>query len=240
MALVFPLLMLQACGGEEAVTFRGRNAADWSAALTDMERRQAALEELHNGGIDALPLLRALLLGDEVMPALAAADLIGGLGPRGDAAVPELIRALDREKIRGLAATTLGRIGRDARAALDALREWMADKDPRMAMASALACWRIAEEAEAIPVLLRGLDSNNPGVRQMSIDSLGHVGKPAVDALATALSSDDPNVRAAAADALGAIGPDARKARRALYEALKDSSAIVRSSVEQALERLRD
>ena len=73
----------------------------------------------------------------------------------------------------------------------------------------------------------------------MATSSLGRIGKPAVDPLIAALAHEDPIVRAAAADALGQIGPDARKARRALYETLKDESAIVRKSVETALQLLR-
>ena len=239
MTWVLPLLLLAACGGEEAVTFRNRNAADWSAALIDTEIQNESLDALREGGVDALPVLRALLQGKERLPALVAIDMIGTLGPRADAAVPELTKALDRRSLRGLAATALGRIGRAARPALDQLRELMRDKEANMAIAAAFACWRIAEDPAAIPALVRGLGSGSAGSRFMATSSLGRIRKPAVDPLIAALAHEDPIVRAAAANALGQIGPDARKARRALYETLKDESAIVRKSVEMALQLLR-
>ena len=136
MTCVLPLLLLAACGGEEAVTFRNRNAAGWSAALIDTEIQNESLDALRQGGVDALPVLRALLQGKERLPALVAIDMIGTLGPRADAAVPELTNALDRRSLRGLAATALGRIGRAARPALDRLSELMRDKEPNMAIAA--------------------------------------------------------------------------------------------------------
>jgi HEAT repeat protein len=69
--------------------------------------------------------------------------------------------------------------------------------------------------ADAVPELIRGLESPDPNARVRSAASIGRIGpdaKQAVPALTTALKDPDPSVQAAAAYSLGQIGPDANAA----------------------------
>ena len=79
MACALPLLLAAACGGEEAITFRNRNAADWGARLTHPDTQAAAFAELRKGGVDALPVLIVMLESDDSLVPLAAGDMIGGM-----------------------------------------------------------------------------------------------------------------------------------------------------------------
>jgi HEAT repeat protein len=240
--LLFCLVLVCACSRDTPATFRGRTAEHWSAALADETNREQAIAQLRQGKQDAVPLLADLLQSETRVARLIAAELIAGVGNDADRAVPALGNALlsGDAALRGSAAYALGRIGGAARPALDDLRRTFDDSDDRVRMAAASACWRITGEAgEALPVLIQGLESGNPGIRSMAVQSLAEIGSPAVDGLMNALGHSDPRARASAAEALGAIGPTAIRARRALYDALKDPNTTVRSAAEQALEKIR-
>ena len=104
----FCLLFCAGCGGEEAASFRGRDAGQWANALAAEDTQASAYETLRAGGLDALPVLRALLKRDPPLAALAAGELIGALGPRADAALPDLIEALGRKGDLAVGISTSG------------------------------------------------------------------------------------------------------------------------------------
>lgn len=234
------LLLLAACGGEKQAAFRGKAADAWIRALEDPDTRGASHAELAQGGEEALPLLRDLLESESTIAGLVAADLLGALGDRALTAVPDLVKALDDERLRGMAAASLGRIGSNAAPALDRLRELYDDPDERVRVAAARASWLISKDPrEPVAALIYCLESGTPAVRQMAAASLGEIGKPAVEALIAALGAGDPRTRASAAEALAAIGPDAASARQALYQALKDENTLVKAAANRALQAIR-
>ena len=94
-----------------------------------------------------------------------------------------------------LAANTLWGMGARGRAAVPDLAAALADPDPDLRVASAMA-----------------------------LENMGPAAAPAVPALAKALGDREPGVRQAAVKALGAIGPEARAALPALIRILRRGS----------------
>ncbi|MEU8660155.1 hypothetical protein [Actinoplanes philippinensis] len=100
-------------------------------------------------------------------------------------AVPYLLAS----PLRDWSATTLGRIGPAARAALPALREAVAGDDPRLAVAAAGALWRIDRWPGALARLTAHLDG--PAAREAfeEIAAMGADAAPAAALVATYLDA---------------------------------------------------
>src|SRR5262245_24829575 len=181
---------------------------------------------------DAEPNLCQLqrdLRSDDTLARLQAAERLGQLGPR---ALPSLIECLgdDDRRTRDLACLSLSRIGPAAAPAVPALIRWLeqeTDSRLRNSIIATLCC--IGPGAvQAVSVLERGLEEPNAAVRELSCDTLGAIGGPAVPALVRTLQSGDASMRKRAALALAQIGPDASDAIAPLMIATRDLNPHVR------------
>ena len=148
---------------------------------------------------------------------------IGAIGPKADAALPELILALDDrdEEIRTAAAEALGAVGSGPRerAAILPLFEALKDDDRIVREQAAKALSQIgARTEEAIPGLIEAMK------------------KTAVPPLLVSLEDEDPVVRQHAATALGKIGASTDRVVPALIRAMKDPDRLVRLGAVRALE----
>ena len=160
-----------------------------------------------------------------------AAHLLGAAAV--PAAVPDLVRLTqDRsEDVRRVAARALGRMGdpRGVRALISALEE------PRALSQGTVGLAMVRMGPAAAPGLREALGSDDPSVRAMAADVLGHLGDTdAVPRLMDRLHDDEVNVRLAAAAALRRIGsPQARPALA--HTALSDQEPAVRALAVSAL-----
>ena len=152
---------------------------------------------------------------------LAAANYLGWRwsGKRSPALIPALGRALadSDARVRQRSATTLGRFGIDAEAALPALRASADDpeKEVREEVAKAIAALEKAAltfRSETLPGAIAELDNADPIVRALAasrLEDFGPRASEAVPALARCLADREVDVRRAAAGALGQLGPRA-------------------------------
>ena len=176
--------------GPAAKSFTPKMIEILSAADTkDVQNHFGALGVIRAIGPDAkpaLPAVMALLRVDRLSyPVIAA---LGGIG---SPAVEPLIALLSDPTtvLRARAATGLGWIGPDARAALPNLKQRLADDDVAVRVAAAHAVWLISQQADAAMV----------------------------DAIVAALQNADTNKRALMA-MLANFGPAANKATARLTE----------------------
>jgi HEAT repeat protein len=162
--------------------------------------------------------------------------------------VPFVADAMKADKspaIRAAAATTLGRMGSNARTVVNVMIESLKDQDAGVRAAVADGLGRIGDEARAaIPRLVPLLKDQDPGVRLAAAFALGRIGPDAATAvpdLAHALATDtDVAVRKEAARAFALLGLDAKAAIPALAKALReDKSEEVRQHAALALEKMR-
>jgi predicted Zn finger-like uncharacterized protein len=160
-------------------------------------------------------------------------------------AVGPLIKALEDSDsdVRGLAALTLGFIGKDAKAALPKLTQSLkhpADAGFRAEVAFALM--RIGLDIKAadpkaldlqpsLPALAAALEDADGNVRLFAAQALWAIerkGDALVPVLIKLLQDRDAELRAKAADALGALRQEAKAAVPALNDALKDENPKLR------------
>lgn len=106
------------------------------------------------------------------------------------------------------------------------------NRSPERRYEAAIALGRTGDQA-AVPALKEALSDPDPGVRWMSLESLGAIGGPALPVLIGLLDSDDVDLRWGAAVALGDIGDPA--AVGPLVRALGDSDRYVRTRAALAL-----
>jgi hypothetical protein len=197
----------------EEPRYRGLSVSDWIATLKNPypEIRANAATALGHLGPQAkygVPALVEALRDEEADVRVRAAQALAGIG---DEAVQPLTKSLssNNPKMRMGAALTLGRMGREAKAAAPALAEALEDRDIRVRCHAAQALWRVTGRADlAVPVL------------------------------AEALKHQVSTVRESAVTALALIGPDARMAVPSLREALKDDNPVFRERVAEALRRI--
>jgi HEAT repeat protein len=160
-------------------------------------------------------------------------------------AVPTLIDALkDNDKdVRGLAALTVGVIGKDAQEAVQPLMAALKHSDPNFRVEVAFALSGIGEAAKpAIPVLkdaLHGDRDNN--VKVYAAQALWVIERRADDIVPTlikVLEDRDGQVRARAAFALGMLRGEAKAAVPQLNDALKDGNPSLRLAAATALGKI--
>lgn len=173
-----------------------------------------------------------------------AAEALGKIGGKAEAAVPALIVALNDQSagVRMNAAETLGKIGEKAEAAVPALIDVLNDQQAGVRNSATTALINIGKKAEAaVPVLIDALNDHDWEFRARAAEVLGKIGekaKAAVPALIDALKAHHLYVRARTAKALGKIGEKAEAVVPALADALNDQRASVRMNAAGVLENI--
>lgn len=190
-------------------------------------------------------LAQQLAIGGEAGHRREALFQLSKVGKEAKVAVPALIQALndpDRQ-VWAQAISILANLGPDAEPAIPKLLEQFATKkggrqrDIRQAMLRAsFALSRIGPKA--LPSLLDGVKSDDPGLRAGCAKALGGMGpaaKEAIPLLVANLRLMGEDERRETIDALGLMGRDAAKP---LAEALGSGDANVRSGAALALAQL--
>jgi HEAT repeat protein len=228
--LVAPALIAMANDPDPDVS---RNVVDALVSLGDTAVPRA-IKALQNPEMRGLAIRVLSRLGPKAADAVGPlADAIGGaspevrtdihlalaaIGPGAAPATSALAQGLSAadERVRQSSLYALRMIGPDARAAVEPVLQLLAVDDSATALAAA---WTLASIA--------------PG------DS--RVGAKAVPVLIRGLSSDDENVRLESADALSAWGPAAKQAAPTLASMAKeDGSEFVRAAAEAALAQIEN
>lgn len=183
------------------------------APLLDADGRKLAVEVLAGSRKErALPLVIAALDDEDANVRAAAAEAVGLIG--GDGATLALLALLERpDRFLKLAALQgLDRLG--VAVPIDRLAPLVGDRILRHAVIAALGRVR---DAEAIPLLVRGLGDSSRHVAESALRSLG------------ALLSDDRDARIRAKLELAAATPRARL--RALDAALGDERGLKQAAL---------
>jgi HEAT repeat protein len=199
-----------------------------------------ALGEIGPGAKEAVPVLTDLLKEDDGLVRLQAAASLWRITGRQAAARPVLMATLQDERAEGraLAAQTLGEIGPEAKEAVPVLVRIAKDRRAGLERpAAALALWRIARHASAVPALVECIKGRDEAVRHNASVDLGRLG-PGAKAAVSALTDNLEAGEAVAAAALGEIGPEARAAVPALHKARTSRNAILRVDAALALWRI--
>jgi HEAT repeat protein len=207
---------------------------------------------LENGlvriGGPVVPALLEILNGPNRDLRVCAAEALGKIGPAARAAIPALIRALERPDRQGetpipalTAIRALGRIGPEAKAAIPALNRLLHQRSARgfnIDFDVVIALDRIG--APPVQKLLdMFLRQGDPFVAK-PLAWLGPKAREAVPALRAALMDHRRQVRFSAAVALAHIEPSATESVPVLIEALKhrDDEELNLRDVPGALARL--
>jgi HEAT repeat protein len=197
------------------------------------------------------------VLGESGLPALIvalkspaargrAATVLGQLGPKGQAAAPALLAALNDEdpEVRREVLFALGAIGPATSTSLDPVVKQLDDTEPRVCAAAAYALGRMGSAAHvAVPKLRAAMQASDPLLRIISAWALVHIApqdpkaRDAVPLLIQGLQNASPAVRHGAAEGLGILGPLAAAAKAPLEQvAAGDSEEPVRKAAAHALE----
>jgi HEAT repeat protein len=146
----------------------------------------------------------------------SAAVALGGLGPKGEAALPALEIALDdqRPEVRQNVAWALGKIGGKC---VPALRRALADRDPLVVRDAANSVGRCREAGHAaLPELLLACRHSDSEARKAAVAALVGMVTPldrvAYEPLTQLLNDPDLEARNNAALALGNMGGEGAKA----------------------------
>jgi len=157
------------------------------------------------------------------------------------AAVPAFGKALAHEKweIRTFAAWALGEIGSPAKSFEAALREMLADREPKVQYRAAATLFKITGEAEkTLPIFLRALgdwDRNWQSWATERIGEMGSAAKDAVPVLEKVLMGEEPWIRCKAAAALFKVTGEPGKSLPVFLRALDSKESSLR---EWAAERV--
>lgn len=174
-----------------------------------------------------------------------AAKVLGNIGSRSTAIVPELLRLLQEDgddNVRAEAAKALGNIGEEAEAASHALTAMLGnpDSDDRMRGEAARALARVAPQSPGTATALRAaLDDRSGHVVICSAEALWSICRDTVRTVpALTARLGDPRIRDSAVQALYRIGPEASAAVPALLAAAKNSDRLFRELVVMALQKI--
>jgi HEAT repeat protein len=187
----------------------------------------------------------------QVSARVEAARMIGLMGPRAPAAVPDLIRVLERlqgaelEPVQEAIISALGQIGAPAKQALPTMARAAARSvDIEQAARRSTALILAASDSQDVDALMRQLQDRDSSFRLRAVKALGNLGpaaKIAVPNLLTALQDTDADVRRAAVNALRMIVPDAPPSTaivKAIAVDLQDPDPLVRAATARALGRM--
>jgi HEAT repeat protein len=211
----------------------------WLAAQDGDERvRTESQRTLDRLGDAALAeLMEALGDTRDAVRGIAAAEL-AQLGPAARPATPVLLRLLkDQDRsVQRQAREALDHIGLDRDTATPVLRQLLDDetRELRFWAAEMLAGFDSASADQAIPILLQGVESDNP-VHDRAVRALTRLGSLAVPALLRAAQHPKAELRSGAVEALGAVR--APEVPPALFAALMDPDNLVRQQAAYGLER---
>jgi HEAT repeat protein len=197
----------------------------------------------------AVPALLEAMQQSEAEERRATLVCLGAIGPGGKAACEAIVRTLLRDQnvaVRASAAYALGRIGSASDDVIPALKQSLQDEDAftRLVSAWSLVEMNLRDEQFArlvVPLLIELLKHEQPALRTMAAETLGHLGPlaaPAVAALVERLKDTDAAVRGEALGALGDIGAAAKTATRAIIGSFEDPDEIVRQIAAEALGKM--
>jgi HEAT repeat protein len=175
--------------------------------------------------------------------------VLGEMGPKAKAAVPELIAALrgigktsrttSTVALASYASEALGRMGEPA---VPALTKALRDEDAEIRKNAAWALFRMGPKAKgAVPALIAKSKDAQVDVRRFAIGALAKIGpaaREAVPALIERLKDEHGGVRRNAGWALGHIGAPAKDAVPTLIVTLNDKDKAARDSAVWALGRI--
>ncbi len=182
----------------------------------------AALEKLGPPDKAEVELFRTALGDDSPMVRRFALAALTALGEEAEKAVPDLIALFQREKeaqgrVEALAA--LGKIKPKGREVIEVCTRALEDSDNAVVRQAAANLVAAANEASALPGLLKALDHADAEVSQLAAKALAEVklDRGQVPALAAALErATGEQARLRLLDLLKNLGPDAAAALPAL------------------------
>jgi HEAT repeat protein len=207
---------------------------------------EQATEHVKTLGAEALPTIQAVLddAGADPQRKKAAFKAVGILGPTAAPLVGHVAEHLPDPTLTAEAAVALSFMGRDA---FEPLRDALDSDDPVLRAEALRSLGKLRERAPldaraVIPMLRRGIDDPDAGVRSVAATYLGIIAEDpetAVPILISALKDDSPQVRAAAATALGSFPSAAAQAIPALRRATGDKNPDVAREAGVSLVKLQ-
>ncbi len=208
----------------------------WLDQLYSQNRVEAAeaAARVEKLGVAALPLIHATLQdpGADAQQVKAVLKACGILGPVAAPAIGEVAESLPDPSLTADAALALSFMGRGA---FRPLRDSLASDDPVVRRESLRSIGKLKDRAPldsaaVVPLLIKGMQDADAGVRTVGATYLGIIqdgGREAVDALIDGLKDPEPDVRRTSAAALGSFGADAVPAVPALRKAAADKDPDV-------------
>jgi HEAT repeat protein len=222
--------------------------ADWLDDLYSQNPRdvEAASEEVAALGARALPAVQAALRdpdseAERIKGALKACGIIGQAAAP---AIPDVATLLVEPGVTSEAAIALSYMGKDA---LPPLRNALSHNDRVVRRESLRSIGKLKDRAPldiavVMPLLGRGLEDPDPGVRAVAATYLGIIHEApdeAVPALARALTDPDAEVRRSAAAALASFDTHAQPALPALQKASTDRNEDVAREATRTIVKLQ-
>ncbi len=219
-----------------------------ASVLNDKDPKVAAeaIDALASLGEQVAP--RAAKALEEPEFRVAAARVLGRLGPQAKEATPALVKSLDADdpEFRREVIFTLSRIGPAAAEAAPALTKLIESQEEPTALSAMYALGSIGPAAKDAVAALNKQTESDSFLRRVTaawaLASIQPDNKQAIDKatplLSEALKNEQEFVRLNAAIALGRLGPAARAAAPALQTLDKDPSPAVRAAAEEALRRM--
>ena len=207
---------------------------------------EEAAGQVKTMGADALPAIQAVLDDPAADPPRkkAAFKAVGLLGPTAAPLVGHVAEHLPDPALTAEAAVALSFMGRDA---FEPLRDALDSDDPVLRAEALRSLGKLRERAPldaraVIPLLVRGMNDSEAGVRTVAATYLGIIAESPetiVPVLIAALKDDSPEVRAAAATALGSFPSAASTAIPALRRATGDKNPDVAREAGVSLVKLQ-
>ena len=228
----------------------GFSAADdeWLEHLYSQNPKIAeeATRHVKKLGAEALPTIQAALddPGADPQRKKAAFKAAGILGTTAAPLVGHVAEHLPDPALTAEAAVALSFMGREA---FEPLREALDSDDPVLRAEALRSLGKLRERAPldaraVIPLLRRGMDDADAGVRTVAATYLGIIAESpetTVPVLIAALKDESPEVRAAAATALGSFPTAATQSIPALRRATGDKNPDVAREAGVSLVKLQ-
>jgi len=194
---------------------------------------------------ETVPVLAKRLHGKDLSAQNNVAWVLSRVGAAAEPAMPELLRALDKDhwphKYAGyFSARALGNIGKPA---IPGLCKVFAGGDAAARANAARALgWMGADAKEAVPALIGRFKNDSSGTVRgraaVALIEIDPTGAEVISALAEALGDKAYGVRHTVAKVLGTCGPAAKAAIPALEKALKDERKEVKRAAALALGKI--
>jgi WD40 repeat protein/HEAT repeat protein len=200
---------------------------------------EAALGKMGAPGVEHLATLRKLLREEQVAVRRYALRSLGELGERALPALAEIGERATKDpspELRGLAATSLGRIAPRDKQTLDACDKALGDREVAVARLAA----KVLANAEAVGPLIKAMQHADALVVKTAGDALDRAKFEPFHALLLVdlLDSKAEDVRRRGIEALGKLGADGSEGVPALCKVLKSAKPAERSRVLAALVKM--